>query len=267
MAVGSELRIIGVDCATKSRRAALAVGTYSSGALAIEWVKAGTGKGTLAEASAAEILTLMDGPSVVLALDAPLGWPAPLAKALTDHKAGERLGDLGDADRYVSRTTDAVVHKHLGVWPLDVGADLIARTAFAALELIAAIRRLGRELPMLWMPGEVRSAGVIEVYPKATLLGRGLTLKDYKSNQAARFEPARRRLVDALCREVTISAEDQQAALASDDALDAIACVVAGKDFLDGNVVAPEAGERVLAEREGWIWFRKPNAREATVPP
>jgi hypothetical protein len=37
---------------------------------------------------------------------------------------------------------------------------------------------------------------------------------------------------------------------------DALACVVAGMDYLEGNVVRPRQLD--IAYREGWIWFREP---------
>jgi hypothetical protein len=36
------------------------------------------------------------------------------------------------------------------------------------------------------------------------------------------------------------------------DALDAAVCLLAAKDFLEGRAMPPP--NRLLAEREGWIW-------------
>jgi len=41
------------------------------------------------------------------------------------------------------------------------------------------------------------------------------------------------------------------------DALDAALCVLAGVDFLRGEVLEPI--EIPVVKREGWIWVRKPN--------
>jgi hypothetical protein len=40
------------------------------------------------------------------------------------------------------------------------------------------------------------------------------------------------------------------------DALDALLCVVAGLNFMDGAALGPGPDERAVAEREGWIWVR-----------
>ncbi len=41
----------------------------------------------------------------------------------------------------------------------------------------------------------------------------------------------------------------------SADALDAVVCLLAVKDFLDGAAVGPKDLE--LAKKEGWIWVRR----------
>ena len=44
------------------------------------------------------------------------------------------------------------------------------------------------------------------------------------------------------------------------DALDALLCVVAGLDVVEGTAVGPTADERAVAERGGWIWVRRVSA-------
>jgi hypothetical protein len=253
------VRLVGIDCASRAHSVGLAVGTFDRGQVAVDSLAVGRGDGSMREAFARTVRLLVDEvPLAIVALDAPLGWPAPLARALEQHRAGDRVGDLGEADHYVSRNTDAIVHQHVGTWPLDVGADLIARTAFAALELIAALREGGHELPLLWTPGAPEKTGAIEVYPKATLLTRRVSVKGYKSAKKSESEPARRALVEALGAELAIPAEQRGLMVETDHALDAVACLLAAKDFLDGVVIEPTEAERGLAEREGWIWFRRP---------
>lgn len=50
----------------------------------------------------------------------------------------------------------------------------------------------------------------------------------------------------------------ESAAAENADLLDAIVCLVAAKDFLDGQTLAPSDLNR--AQREGWIWVRQPMA-------
>jgi hypothetical protein len=61
------------------------------------------------------------------AIDAPLGWPKPLAETLIDHRAGMPIETPANA--MFRRTTDLFIQRKLKKTPLDVGADRIARTA------------------------------------------------------------------------------------------------------------------------------------------
>jgi hypothetical protein len=40
------------------------------------------------------------------------------------------------------------------------------------------------------------------------------------------------------------------------DALDAVVCLLAAKDFLDGAAIRPT--DLAMAQREGWIWIAAP---------
>ena len=50
----------------------------------------------------------------------------------------------------------------------------------------------------------------------------------------------------------------------SADALDAVVCVLAGRDFLEGFEVPPDAPD--LARREGWIWTADLGLQLGAVP-
>jgi hypothetical protein len=63
------------------------------------------------------------------------------------------------------RSTDRFVHRVVGQLPLDVGANLIARTAHAALELLADVRaKSARETPLAWDHLDHSVPAAIEVY-------------------------------------------------------------------------------------------------------
>lgn len=67
---------------------------------------------------------------------------------------------------------------------LDVGADRIARTATAALSLLAQIRVLTKQaIPLAWSP-EIAKHSAIEVYPAGTLTAYGLPNGGYKDKSA-----------------------------------------------------------------------------------
>lgn len=291
-----EMIVIGIDCAAQSSTVGLALGKLvgtdftvlrsepatnaknyaGTGDRIVEWIKE-HGKGK-------------DAP-ILLALDAPLGWPAAMGPFLSGHSAGEPtqpsevlLGadDVGDAANMLfRRRADHVVASHLRDIvasrrnasratknkeamphpPLDIGADKIARVAHATLCLLARVRRcLSMEIPLSWHPGVVEGVQAIEVYPTATLYVHGLMVPGYKSDKGKMAD-----LVGGL-REYLVfrrggseaTGEPEavwNAAGSTDHALDAVVCCLAAADFLEPDVVGPKsAREWELAKKEGWIW-------------
>ncbi len=246
------MTIIGIDSATRPEATGLARASYAAGALVLEAVERGR--------RGADLSALLDGwlpaSPTLLAFDAPLGWPAPLGPALAAHRAGDPLSDLS-CDALFQRLTDRVVRAHAGKRPLDVGADRIARTAHVSLGLLDALRqRSGRALPLAWEAGALEGSAAIEVYPAATLALRGWPSAGYKG-KSPKARPLRTELCDRLARELTVPAALRPALEDSDHALDAALCVLAGADFLRGNVLAPGPEQRERALREGWIWVVK----------
>ncbi len=241
------IRVVGVDCAAQPANVGLALAELGSSRARV--LEATTGK---AEDPATTIAGWLGGRmSGLIALDAPLGWPRPIAESLAGHHAGEPLEpEPNDAFR---RTTDRFVKATVGKQPLDVAADRIARAAHAALRLLGRVRDLtGRPIPLLWGWGHLIEIGAIEVYPAATLAVRGLRCTGYKGKDQ---RGVRDGLLADLAAELDI---DRVAADAtqSADAFDAILCVLAAQDFLSGRALAPVDPE--LARREGWIWVRPP---------
>lgn len=252
------VRLVGIDCATVASEVGVAAGVADERGVRIDAAERGATRGSLA-GLAPRIEELLGAADLaILALDAPLGWPVALAGALPGHQAGEQLGEGGAPGPYFHRLTDEVAASHQGGRaPLEVGANFIARTAFAALELLHALRARRPGLPLLWVPGWPAGVGAIEVYPAATLRARGLSTRGYKPGKAEERAPARRALLDELRAEVTFTTAHAAAMVASDHVLDAVLCVLAAKDFLDGLVVPPEHAQALIALKEGWIWFRR----------
>ena len=241
---------IGIDCATDPRRVGLAFGRYEEGRTSVEEVTLGTRALPPVEVVAP---WLRDAPGpVLLALDAPLGWPAPLGRALGSHRAGDPLEDTTHA--LFRRSTDRFVRERIGKQSLDVGADRIARTAHAALDLLSRLRkRSGSTVPLAWEPG-FKGTAAIEVYPAATLRAHGIGARGYKKKGAPGVE-ARERVAAALGDRIALP-PDRSLLRESDDALDAVTCLLAAQDFLLGDALPPLT--QALAEREGWIWVRAP---------
>ncbi len=239
--------LIGIDCATQPKNVGLARGTLDGGALTIEEVKLGSDVESLPRAIASWF-----GERTLLALDAPLGWPAPLGQALATHLAGDPI--TPSREEMFNRLTDRIIHQRVGKKPLEVGADRIARTAHAALSLLAEIGELaGKPIPLSWEP-DAEALSAIEIYPAATLLTRGCILRGYKRDDDA-GRAAKQAIIDAVASEAQLLV-DRELLLSNDDALDAVGCVLAGADFLRGDAVAPSREEMATANVEGWIWVR-----------
>jgi hypothetical protein len=188
-----------------------------------------------------------DAGRVLIAVDAPLGWPRPMGNALARHRAGEPLEVA--AHELFRRETDRFIRARIGKQSLDVGADRIARTAHSALKLLADVRRLtGLAIPMAWKSGFRDRVAAIEVYPSATLIAHGINGGGYKKDEKIE----ERRAIIAQLRRLIALPKDEAAMERSADSLDAAICVLAGLDFLRGEAHAPEDIE--LALHEGWIW-------------
>lgn len=188
-------------------------------------------------------------PPALIAIDAPLGWPVALAPALAAHRAGAEIASI--PNEMFRRTTDRFIQKTIGKTPLDIGADRIARTAHAALALLAELRRrLGVPIPLAWSPHDMGEVSAIEVYPAATLLARGFRADGYKDRERV---DERREIIRQLGNVIELPS-DVAILERSADALDAVVCALTAKDFLNGEALPPQ--DPASAEREGWIWVR-----------
>ena len=243
------MQIIGIDCSTNPKGMGFALGRIADGCCQVETAVAGT---CHAEHVKRVCQWLASGTPTLLCVDAPLGWPAPLAPSLCAHVAGRPVPEV--ADQLFRRETDRDVKRRLNKQPLDVGADRIARTAHAALVFLEALRKAtGAPLPMAWSPDGVKGHSVIEVYPAATLVARGFKASGYKKPEHI---PERQEILTALGNVMELP-EDPEPLLNSADALDAAVYVLAGFDFLCGACPAPADPER--ARKEGWIWVCSPS--------
>jgi hypothetical protein len=185
---------------------------------------------------------------VLLALDAPLGWPEPMGRALYEHNAGEPI-EVKSNDLF-RRETDRFIQAELCKTPLDVGSNLIARTAHAALGLLQELRaQLGLPIPLAWSV-PFADVAAIEVYPAATLVAHGFRSAGYKGRDQV---DERRELVASLGDLFDIGSHRVLLeGKGNPDALDAVVCTLAAMDFLQGRAMDPE--DLALAKREGWIW-------------
>ncbi len=242
--MNSARQIIGIDCAVNPRKTGIASGLYQNARLNLLDVQVGVkGKSV---ASCIIDLWKQDYP-LLLAIDAPLGWPQSMSASLSIHKAGDIL-PVG-ANSLFRRSTDEFVHAKLKKQPLDIGADRIARTAHAALGILQEMRTiLSMDIGLSWNPKSNDRISAIEVYPAATLIAHGISTEGYKSEQQERV-----RIVGVM-RHLFGLELSSELLISSCDALDSVICLIAGKDFIEHNVYPPE--DLITAKKEGWIWFK-----------
>jgi len=246
--------IIGIDCATQETKRGLAYGLLQDNKIIITDIASCSPVNP-----SQEIISnwLSRNRLTLLALDAPLGWPATMSEKLPSHKAGNPLV-LADRDRMFLRETDFVIWKEFNKKPLEIGASLIARTATSALELLENLRIIQNlDIPLAWEMGDIAETCAIEVYPAATLVARGIALAGYrkgKPGEAIRFQ-----IIEDLIRSCEIEIPKSQIARAakSPDSLDAVVCVLAGADFLRAKCIPIPDKLRDIARKEGWIWVKK----------
>jgi len=250
--------LVGIDCATQEENLGLALGELNPrGRLEVERVTLGTA-GESAEATIAS--WLRDASKPLIAVNAPLGWPAPLGPALASHAAGERLPSPGRkartgaeaaVDQLLRRETERVVQAHTGRSPSETTAERLTRRALAALGLLERLRSASPvPLPLAWEPGH--DTGVVEVRAQATLRAHGIRATAYRG-RTHKARHARRAIVEQLGARMAITVTPDLLTQNA-DLLDALFCVLAAADFARGLCVRPDDMKR--AQREGWIWFR-----------
>jgi len=227
------IALLGIDCATIPKKTGLALGELRDGVVRILRCATGTKDETPAKIA---VSWLSEYKEVLIALDAPLGWPQKLGDCLSVHKAG--LPVQSESNQLFRRQTDEAIKERLGKQPLEVGANLIARTAVAALTLLNQIRRAtGRPIPLAWAQKETEQWRAIEVYPAATRIGHGAL--DKGGSLVG--------LDDLLDCTAVLSK-----LIKSKDTVDAAVCALAAADFLLGKAAQPLDYDTALAE--GWIW-------------
>ncbi|MCU0447624.1 MAG: DUF429 domain-containing protein [Arcicella sp.] len=162
--------IIGIDCASQPENTGVAIGKYVKDKIEIIKVFKGQKNKLIADSLLEELENLsLQLDKAILAIDAPLGWPRAMGQSLASHTAGDSLKhNSQEKDRFFRRLTDIHLHKNIQKLPLEVGADRIARAAYAALQILDDLKK---EIQMLWKPksDDFSGLGVIEVYPAATL--------------------------------------------------------------------------------------------------
>lgn len=230
--------------------------------------------------------------AVLLCLDAPIGWPLALGRALVGHRAGAPV--KVPADRLFRRATDHDIRTRLGKTPLDIGADRIARTSRTALETLDRLSSaLGTQIePVVGLAPMERSgptaraetlqrispsgllgaesdapilpAGripLIESYPAGWFASESLNTRGYRPPAAGKrraellgsvLELLKRRGVEPRFVEADAAARLAERA----DDLDALVCTLNGLDLLEGLIEPPPPALQPRVAVEGWIWTK-----------
>lgn len=249
-----EIKIIGIDCSANPEKVGIACGLFKQ--QKTEILKApqlGNPDKPIAQ-TISELISPNE--TVLIAIDAPLGWPKKLGSTLVNHCAGKSLNI--DPNELFRRTTDKCVIQEIKKRPLDVGADRIARTAHSALKIIEELRKQKKlkEIPLAWKHELESRISVIEVYPGATLEAHGITSTKYKKKeQTASRKKIIEKIQDDKSLEITCDLKNIEE---NDDLLDAVICVWAAHDFLIDDVIKPEdiKIDLEIARKEGWIWVK-----------
>ena len=268
--------IIGIDCATQNKNVGVAIGRCASheglGSVLVEEFFLANDKNVKKSLVRHLVSNYIAGHKrVLLALDAPLGWPDAMRTELGAHTAGRPLAT--GRQRMFSRLTDRFVQRRTGKKPLDVGANLIAKTAHWALKLLERIRdATGEEIPLLWDQGQVCGVAAIEVYPALALSALAPANQDRRTFGAGyrrKGEPGcgpRRDIWDQLKHGRIGGLCDEPPE--TDDEIDAVLCVHVAHQFLWGACVPRPAHLPADAvRREGWIWFPRDSCLPADVSP
>ena len=246
--------VIGIDCAVSDKNIGLAKGKVTTAdqtdnqAQTFEVEVTDAVRGGEEPVLDTLIRWISDDEEVILCLDAPLGWPKAMGEELIRHRAGDviktTMNDL------FTRHTDNFLREKIGKRPMEVGANLIARTAHAALKLLEQLREVtGEEIPLAWNPKLRKRIEAIEVYPAGTLVARNWKAGGYKKKANVGFRTA---LLDQIAREMNISLI-RSIATDSHHVIDAVLCTLTGLDFLNNRCYEPDKPD--LERKEGWIWF------------
>jgi len=262
--------LIGVDYSAQEGNIGLAAGRLNGDSLKVEFAECPGTRAEVEKRIVGWISAEKKNDGVLIAIDAPLGWPKSLGKSLCRHKAGCAFST--PADQMFKRATDRWVRDEIKQKPLEIGADWIARTAYSALSFLLRLRNeTGRTIPLAWEPGCAAGVSIIEVYPAATLKGRNIPSANCKGKEAREkqkcFVNWREDVINRLGMDGVWPSEDvvkNRLVFENEHVFDAVLCVQAAMDFAKGQTVSPSDAEIdgvrigiIRAKKEGWIWVKK----------
>ena len=184
-------------------------------------------------------------------IDCPFGWPDAFVRFVAAHHCGQ--ADIpgsgisaGWQQELTMRRTDAFVHDKLGITPLSVSADKLARVAFRCAILLARLGTAGRSVDRSGV------GPVVEVYPRASLQSWDLYRPSHR--QAAKTQILGCLVTDLRAKApwLDFGAHEQILRL-SRDAFDAVIAAMTARAAARHQTFLPGRGDLAAALAEGWI--------------
>lgn len=181
-----------------------------------------------------DILQLLTAAApAIVAIDAPLTLPAPVAAAVRGRRAGKGLSG-GPYTRAAERDP---LWSSLGVRPLPV--SFLGGLTFRAIALTPRLREA--------LPG----VGIIEVFPTATLRSLGIAGCEPRPRRGSKTTPSARCAAQMALRSVIDGIPDPKDDLLGADLLDALAAALTAARHLEGSTQMlgdPREGQIVVVQ-------------------
>ena len=229
---GAAMRFVGVDLAAQPEKTSMCLLDWRRRPQVVDIIRPATDD--------AIVTAALDAMGV--GIDCPFGWPTPFVEKVRRWHEGHGAANDGATSRDLRlRTTDQWIRAHVPRDPLSVSTDRLG---------IVALRGIGILEKLLGPTGD-RSGrrGIYEAYPGGTLAVWGLPSTGYKGKDGGE---KRAEIVESL-REVIDFGSFEEAAVGSDDDLDAILTAVVAGLGRARVTTRPPAEHRRVAAIEGWI--------------
>jgi predicted nuclease with RNAse H fold len=205
--------------------------------------------------------------AIAVGVDAPLGWPDAFVEAVARHHELGRWPGTVDRSSLTHRVTDHRTKPTVGRLPLSVSADLLG---VVGMRCALLQQRWADEV---WERPAPRDGSRVlsETYPAAAFAAWGIASRGYKARQRPLEASAVR---DSILRTLTQRTNGwleidgiAHDCVASDHVLDALVCALVAVAVRAGSTTRPEAGDRAVARREGWIHIPTAPLETLTAPP
>ena len=248
------MRTLGIDLASKPKKTAVCEIDWQTDAATVTNLELNVSdRAILSRVAELKLAKAERGVDFSIGIDAPFGWPRPFVAFLNRVEAGDKPFSAWDADtakKLCYRLTDLRVNECLGLVPLSVSADKIARPAMRCSLL-------------LWKLGVTDRSGtdgVFEVYPSAALKAWGFPFAGFGPGAAKGPEALAEAslLVRDKCSSwLRFSSREIESMLEkNDDAFASFVASLATRAAALGRTCRPRSDDEWNQARvEGWIAF------------